>query len=53
MMRLAKKTTYPSYTVDILTNVVQRDAGGKVLYQTHSFDKAESKKLVKSGERTA
>ena len=46
-MRLTKKTTYPSYTVDILTNVVQRDAGGQVLYRTHSFDKAESKKLVK------
>ena len=46
-MRLMKKTTYPSYTVDILTDVVQTDDNGKVLYRTHSFDKSESKTLVK------
>ena len=42
-----KKTMYPSYTVDILSDVVQSDSDGQVLYLTHSFDKAESKKLVK------
>ena len=46
-MRLTKKTTYPSYTVDILTDVVQTNTNGKVLYRTHSFDKPESKTLVK------
>ena len=38
---------YPSYTVDILSDVVKSDSDGHVLYRTHSFDKAESKKLVK------
>ena len=47
MMQLTKKTMYPSYTVDILSDVVQSDSDGQVLYRTHSFDKAESKKLVK------
>ena len=47
MMHLTKKTMYPSYTVDILTDVVQRDTGGQVLYRTHSFDKPERKHLVK------
>ena len=46
-MRLMKKTTYPSYTMDILSDVVQSDSDGQVLYQTHSFDKAETKKFVK------
>ena len=46
-MRLTKKTTYPSYTVDLLTDVVQTDDDGQVLYRTHSFDKPESKTLVK------
>ena len=46
-IRLMKKTTYPSYTVDILMDVVQTDDNGKVLYRTHSFDKSESKTLVK------
>ena len=41
-----KKTTYPLYTVDILSDVVQSDSDGQVLYRTHSY-KAESKKLVK------
>ena len=46
-MRLTKKTTYPSYTADVLTDVVLRDSTGDVLYRTHSFDKPESKQLVK------
>ena len=47
MMHLTKKTMYQSYTVDILTDVVQRDTGGQVLCQTHSFNKPERKHLVK------
>ena len=46
-MHLTKKTTYPSYTVNILADVVQTDDNGKVLYRTHSFDKSKSKTLVK------
>ena len=46
-MRLTKKTTYPSYPDDIATDVVQQDANGQVLYQTHSFNKPESNPCAK------
>ena len=46
-MRLTKKTTYPSYTADILPDVVLRNEHGNVLFRTHSFDKPEAKCLVK------
>ena len=37
-MKLTKKTTYPSYPVDIITDVVLNDSHGNVLYRSHSFD---------------
>ena len=46
-MRLTKKTMYPSYPDDIATDIVQQDANGKVLYQTHLFDKPKSNPHVK------
>ena len=46
-MRLTKKTTYPSYCVDIPTDIVLQNPDGSVLFHTHSFDKPEAKKLVK------
>ena len=46
-MCLTKKTTYPSYPDDIATDIVQQDANGQVLYQTHSFDKPESNPRAK------
>ena len=33
-----KKTTYPSYLVDIITDVVLNDSHGNVLYRSHNFD---------------
>ena len=57
-MRLTKKTTYPSYSDDIATDIVQQDSNGQVLYRTHSFDMPESnpckkkwhKDTIQSGE---
>ena len=46
-MRLTKKTNYPSYTADILPDIVMQSNSGNVLYRTHDFDKPEVTKRVK------
>ena len=40
-MKLTKKTTYPAYPVDIITDVALNDVSGNVLYRSHSFDRPD------------
>ena len=40
-MKLTKKSTYPAYPVDVITDVVMNDSNGQVLYQSHTFDCCE------------
>ena len=40
-MKLTKKSTYPAYPVDVITDVVMNDSNGQVLYQSHTFDRCE------------
>ena len=45
-----KKTAYPAYPVDIITDVVLNDVAENVLYRSHSFnrpDKFIRKKMAK------
>ena len=38
-MRTTKKSTYPSYPVDIASNVVIRDNNGTILFRSHVFNR--------------
>ncbi len=50
-MRTTKKTTYPSYTDDLIPNVVMQDESGQVLFRTHHFDHPEKGKRTKKWRR--
>ena len=51
-MKLMKKTTYPAYPVDIITDVVLNNVAGNVLYRSHSFNRPDKfiqkKKMAKT-----
>ena len=45
-MKLTKKSTYPAYPVDVITDVVMNDSNGQVLYRSHTFDRCELKSKI-------
>ena len=51
-MKLTKKMTYPSYPVDIITDVILNDVAGNVLYRSHSFDRPDKFILQKKMAKT-